>query len=327
MTVAGNHEPAAPRLITLKRIRRRSAVVLAEQPIEIENARVLTLGWHVIAPGRGILVNSQVAHKKWFVRKPVANPVSVYYPRSWCSVEQPCMLLGGYTNYYHHLVDYIFNLYYVDRSPHARALPFLMLQMQHPFQREIAQHLGLRPEQIIEVKPSSVVRCRELTVVPSSFRKFGTALDPGVFEWIRERFVGKRTGRRGRRIYVSRRMAAKRRASNEAEVVALLARKGFEDIVLEELSFAAQVALFAESEVIVAAHGAGLANVVFSPPGSTVIEITPEDCEPARRFFDNLSVGAGHNFVRVSGGIGFNDEEFEVSLPSLENALRYLGIR
>lgn len=327
MTVAGPRDPAAPRLVTLRRIRRRSADILAQHPIEIENARVLTLGWHVIAPGRGILVNSQVAHKKWFVRKPVANPVSVYYPRSWCRVEQPCMLLGGYTNYYHHLVDYIFNLYYVDRSPHARALPFLMLEMQYPFQREIAQHLGLRPEQIIEVKPSSVVRCRALTVIPSSFRKFGTALDPGVFEWIRERFVGKRTGRRGRRIYISRRMAAKRRASNEAEVVALLARNGFEDVALEGLSFAAQVELFAESDVIVAAHGAGLANVVFSPPGSTVIEITPEDCEPARLFFDNLSIGAGHRFVRVPGGIGFHEEAFEVNLPSLENALKDLGIR
>lgn len=231
------------------------------------------------------------------------------------------MLLGGYTNYYHHLVDYMFNLYYVDRSPHAKSLPLLMLQMQFPFQREIAQHLGLSSDQVIEVEPLSVVRCRALSVIPGSFRKFGDAPDPGVFEWIRERFVGKQAGRRGRRIYISRRLAATRKVSNEAEVVALLSKKGFETIALEELSFAAQVELFAECEVVVAAHGAGLANVVFSPPGCTVIEMTPEDCEPNRRFFENLSIGAGHRFVRVSGGIGFRKEKFDVSLPALENVL------
>lgn len=327
MTVVDKSDFVPSRLIEFRRIKRRSAGPLEQHPIVIENARVITLGWHVIAPGRGIMVNSEVAHKKWLVRKPLKTPVQTYYPRSWCSVERPCMLLGGYTNYYHHLVDYMFNLYHVDRSPHARPLPFLMLQAQFPFQKEIVQYLGLRSDQIIEVKPLSVVRCRALSVAPRSFRKFGTALDPGVFEWIRERFVGKGAVRRGRRIYVSRRLAATRRASNEAEVVALLSSKGFEVIVLEELSFAAQVELFAECEVIVAAHGAGLANVVFSPPGCTVIEIAPEDCEPDRRFFENLSIGAGHQFVRVAGGIGFHKETFEVSLPSLESALKNSGIR
>ena len=328
MTVGGTRVPAVPRQVEFRRIRHRSAAPLAQNPIEVENARVLTLGWHVIAPGRGILVNSEVAHKKWLIRKPVSDPIiSAYYPRSWCSVDRPCMLLGGYTNYYHHLVDYMFNLYYVDRSPHAKSLPFLTLQMQYPFQKEIARHLNLRSDQLIEVRPLSMVRCRALSIIPRSFRKFGTALEPGVFEWIRERFVGKRAGFRGRRIYVSRRLAATRRVSNEAEVVALLRKRGFEDIALEELSFAAQVELFAECEIVVAPHGAGLANIVFAPPGCMVIEIAPEDCEPARRFFENLSAGAGHHFARVSGGVGFWKEKFDVDLTSLEIALKELGIR
>ncbi len=132
--------------------------------------RVLTLGWHVIAPGRGILVNSEVAHKKWLVQKGRAEPTVAYHPRSWRRVDQPCFLLGGYTNYYHHLVDYVFNLYCAERSPHAKSLPFLVLQMQHSFQREIAAHLGFRPDQLIEVPPLSAVRCRALSVIPRSFR-------------------------------------------------------------------------------------------------------------------------------------------------------------
>lgn len=326
MTVAGSRASAATREVRLKRIYHRSAAPLTQRPIEIANARVLTLGWHVIAPGRGVLVNSEVAHKKWLIQKGRAEPTVAYYPRSWCSVDQPCVLLGGYTNYYHHLVDYIFNMYYAERSPHAKSLPFLVLEMKYPFQNEIAAHLGLTADRLIEVRPLSAVRCRSLSVIPRSFRKFGTALEPGVFDWIRERFVGSGAGRRGRRIYISRRLAAQRKASNEAEVVALLKKNGFEDIALEELSFKAQVELFAECEVVVGAHGAGLSNVVFSPRGCTVIEITPEDCEPGRRFFENLSAGAGHRFVRAPGGFGFRKETFEVDLVSLESALRDVGL-
>jgi hypothetical protein len=326
MTVAHSRTSATTREVRLKRIYHRSAAPLTQKPIEIANARVLTLGWHVINPGHGVLVNSEVAHKKWLIQKGRAEPTVAYYPRSWSSVEQPCMLLGGYTNYYHHLVDYMFNLYYADRSPHAKSLPFLVLEMQHSFQHEIARHLGLTSDRLIEVKPLSVVRCRSLSVIPRSFRKFGTALDPGVFDWIRERFVGNGAGGRRRRIYISRRLAAQRKASNEAEVVALLKTKGFEDIALEELSFKAQVELFAECEVVVGAHGAGLSNVVFSPPGCTVIEITPEDCEPGRRFFENISTGAGHRFVRVPAGSGFRKEAFEVRLASLVSALKDVGL-
>lgn len=328
MTVADLRVSATTRPIGLNRIYHRSAAPLSQRPIEIENARVLTLGWHVIAPGRGILVNSEVAHKKWLVQKGRAEPTVAYYPRSWCSVERPCILLGGYSNYYHHLVDYMFNLYYVERSPHAnKSLPFLVLEMQHPFQKDIARYLELTPDRLIEVKPLSAVRCRALSVIPRSFRKFGSALEPGVFDWIRERFVGGRAGHRRRRIYISRRLAAQRRASNEAEVVALLSGRGFEDVALEELSFEAQVALFAECEAVVGAHGAGLSNVVFSPPGCKVVEIAPEDCEPGRRFFENISTGAGHHFARVAGGIGFRKEQFEVNLPALATALNDLEIR
>ncbi|HEX8463311.1 MAG TPA: glycosyltransferase family 61 protein, partial [Abditibacterium sp.] len=68
-----------------------------------------------------------------------------------------------------------------------------------------------------------------------------------------------------RRIYISRRNAKERRVLNESEVEKCLGNWGFESVRLEEMTFQQQVELFYEAEIVVGAHGAGLANVLFSP--------------------------------------------------------------
>ena len=60
---------------------------------------------------------------------------------------------------------------------------------------------------------------------------------------------------------------------NEEEVFALLEPLGFEAITMDGRSIGEQAALFASAAVIVATHGAALANLVFSRPGTTVIEL------------------------------------------------------
>lgn len=77
---------------------------------------------------------------------------------------------------------------------------------------------------------------------------------------------------KGERLFISRSGARRRRVSNEAEVVAALAPMGFEAVRLEELSWAEQVACFRRAKVIVAPHGAGLANLAFCAPGTRVVE-------------------------------------------------------
>jgi hypothetical protein len=78
-----------------------------------------------------------------------------------------------------------------------------------------------------------------------------------------------------RRLYVDRRAAGLRPLRNEDAVVELLAAHGFVAVRLEGLNFDAQAQLFAEAAFIVAPHGAGLSNLAFVPPGTSVIELMP----------------------------------------------------
>ena len=76
----------------------------------------------------------------------------------------------------------------------------------------------------------------------------------------------------GRRLYV-RRGAAKRAVLNEDDVLALLEPRGFEAVTLDGCTVSEQANLFASASVIVAPHGAALANLVFARPGTRVVEL------------------------------------------------------
>lgn len=69
---------------------------------------------------------------------------------------------------------------------------------------------------------------------------------------------------RGRHVYISRADADRRRVRNRDEMLESLAADGFEQYTLSSLSFADQIRLFLEADVVVAPHGAGFANLAFA---------------------------------------------------------------
>lgn len=82
-------------------------------------------------------------------------------------------------------------------------------------------------------------------------------------------------GRPGRRIYVARTDAAARRMRSEGALIDRLAAAGFEIVVPGALTFRQQAALFREARLVVGAHGAGMANIVFCERGAFVLELMP----------------------------------------------------
>ena len=86
----------------------------------------------------------------------------------------------------------------------------------------------------------------------------------------------------GRHVYITRGQTPNnRRVVNEDEVLATLAPLGFEVVDFDHLTVREQIKTFAELDVLVAPHGAALANLVFSSPGSTLLELFPADAPVA----------------------------------------------
>jgi len=74
------------------------------------------------------------------------------------------------------------------------------------------------------------------------------------------------------RIYITRQNANTRRVTNEQDVLKVLSKYDIQPYVLENLSVREQIRLFANAELVVSPHGAGLANLIYST-SPTVLEI------------------------------------------------------
>src|SRR5258708_40043187 len=102
-----------------------------------------------------------------------------------------------------------------------------------------------------------------------------------------------------RRLYISRGSAGYRRVLNQADVVRLLDRFGFEEAKFEAMSVQQQAATIASCEVIVAPHGGGLSNLIFCRPATKVIEIYSP--ELVAGYFWKLSAQLGLDYYYVLG--------------------------
>jgi Glycosyltransferase 61 len=106
------------------------------------------------------------------------------------------------------------------------------------------------------------------------------------------------------RIYVSRR-GTSRPLPDEERLETALAQRGFTVLRLEEMPWADQVSAFQRASVIVAPHGAGLANLVFTPAGATVVELTFG--LHYNRCFEWICHVSGHDYCKIDGDSGVED--------------------
>ena len=121
--------------------------------------------------------------------------------------------------------------------------------------------------------------------------------DPAAIREVRRTLVNAAgtTQTLGRRVYISRERAKRRKVVNEDEVLSVLAEFGFEKVFAEEMPFTGQIALFSAASRIVSIHGAGLANMLFMPEGGGVMEFRKNDPR-ADECFSNMAAALGHKF-------------------------------
>lgn len=79
-----------------------------------------------------------------------------------------------------------------------------------------------------------------------------------------------------------------------------------------------QVAVSSATRVLVGQHGAGLTNMVFMPPGGTVIEIHPPLPQEAVNTFRSLAAACGHTYATVAQ----RDVHAPVDTANLESAIK-----
>ncbi len=124
---------------------------------------------------------------------------------------------------------------------------------------------------------------------------------PGILDAVSKRLkqgVGWSSGPR-RRVWISRQKltAPKRRVANMEQIAPVLARYGFEEVFLEDLGLAEQIALFASAQSVAGVHGAGLANIIFCPADCKVLLVEKDF---------NVTVGLDRTFAALAQACGLH---------------------
>lgn len=93
--------------------------------------------------------------------------------------------------------------------------------------------------------------------------------------------------------------ATRRSILNFDEVVEALVSLNPIGITLEGKTLREQVLLFQGANIIIAQHGASLANLIFCKEGATIVEIVPKNIGHVVHYFSLLSEVLGLNYIAV----------------------------
>jgi len=182
-------------------------------------------------------------------------------------------------NYAHWLVDGLPRLATVE--PDEPDLRILIQKAAKPYHRESLHMLGFQDDQIIEAVPGYTLYAERLRLVNAAKQMMIPRAD--YLAWLRERLLcaaGVSQMGGTRRLYVTRE-GSWRHIANEAELAPVLAQYGFEIVRAQDLSMRDQIRLFAQAQIVMGPHGAGLFNALFAPRGGLLIElINPHYWDP-----------------------------------------------
>lgn len=182
--------------------------------------------------------------------------------------------------YYHWMFDILPRLQTVamSKTPYEK---IFVGGVERAYKKETLACLGITPANIIYGREKTLIKPDSI-IIPSMPHLNQFTRPTWACDFVRSLFLDNNrteTALPRKKLYISRKKVSMRNSQriiiNEDDVVRFLAARGFEKVVLENLSVKKQTELFNAAEIIVAAHGASLTNLVFcdSHAPVTVVEM------------------------------------------------------
>lgn len=186
---------------------------------------------------------------------------------------------NGGRNYFHWLLDEL-PREYILQSLGITPASYDHVVLNQPgsaLEQRLIKRWGLSHGQLVYACENPALMAESGTVTTSPL--FGLGIPTAwAIRWLRSTFLPQNTQetdkQAGARLFIHRE-GERRKLSNQDELEVLLQREGFTIIRPDEMSWEAQIRNFQTASVIVAVHGAALANLSFCQPGTQVLELHP----------------------------------------------------
>jgi hypothetical protein len=200
-------------------------------------------------------------------------------------------------NYFHWWVDTLPRLAIAEASG-IRHFQVIVPEKMEDWQRESLERVGYPSDRWA---PFGDEQWRVESLLFPSFLGYSGMVRPWATAWLRRKIGLPKSSSAKRRIYLRREKVGYRRVANEAELVPILKSFKFEMLETQGMKLADQVKLFSGAECVVSIHGAGLANLLFAPPKTRVIEFMSPHPAYTNTCYYSLCSALGHRYAVIFG--------------------------
>ena len=226
---------------------------------------------------------------------------------------------GGAIHYYYHwLFDSLPRLALLQASGLFSEVDyFLVPSTEHKFHRDYLEYFGIPESKILSAR--NLRHLQAETLIVSSYTRVEEHLPKWICDFLYNRLtLPGAPNKQDRLIYIGRGDALRnRRVLNEPALIKALLKLGFEVHFLAGLSIEDQVKLFNSAKMVVASHGGGLSNLVYSQPGTQVLEFFPDNY--VNHLFYDLCTKRGlkYNYLICKSSTNYGEDELQAETNTI----------
>ncbi|MDD3151217.1 MAG: glycosyltransferase 61 family protein, partial [Candidatus Gastranaerophilales bacterium] len=242
-----------------------------------------------------------------------------------------------HTSYYHWIIESLPRLYLIEKSS-FKPDKYIVCNITK-FQKQALEMLGISENRVIETENNHLIQADELIATDlinnfeliyfKDIQYFSKKYFPDwICDFYREKFVSQVEKTKPKKIYISRnstKKSAYRKVLNEDEILKCLESKGFKSYKLEDIPLKEQVELFANAEIIVSPHGAGLTNLVFCPSSTKVVEFYSPNYTDIRQRIIADTLNIEYRYIlgeKLSDNVEPQFEDVYLDINKLEKTLK-----
>ncbi len=188
-------------------------------------------------------------------------------------------------NYFHFIFDIVPKIYLLSSKINLKEIDYFYIADPKNWQIQILKNLGINKDKLLSSKKHKHIVADEIYTVDHPWYTKGHILNSvkEIPKWIiiknRKKFLKNNKNNLKKKIFLDRSESPYNHCqiNNPNTVNKFINQKKFESYKPELLTFKNQIKLFNNSSIIIGAHGASLANIIFCKPGTKIIEIIPAD--------------------------------------------------
>jgi capsular polysaccharide biosynthesis protein len=184
---------------------------------------------------------------------------------------------------------------------------------------ETVRIAGIAPSKVKYLQKRNILKC-EVLVLPSMPVEVSGTFALHWIEWLRgllaPQWCPELSAKAGKRLFIARERDTTRSLINGQEVQSALKGAGFETHYLRGSSVRDQAALFRSASLIVAQHGAALANLIFCDTKCGLVEIMSPG--HTNNCYEHLAGMCGVYYERLFGSPGDHSNGLNITVDTSE---------